>query len=618
MLSSGATTGDGGTDAVHRAGILEDILADRLLTPVFQPIVSLRDREILGYEALIRGPEGSALHSPHDLFGAAETAGRLACLELLARQVSIQQFGLLGTDWQDNQSGRVEDAPAGGAPSMARISGARLFLNITPEALLDPDFRSGQTLEYLRQAGVSPRQVVIEITEHKPIEDYGVMREAFAHYRAMGFAIAIDDLGAGYAGLRQWSELPPDYVKVDRHFIQDVHRQTGKRQFLHSICEIAHALGCKVIAEGVETAEELEVLYRLGVPYAQGFYFARPEPYPPRAVPAERFSQPQAVAGLWHLTEQVAGLVRERPTLSAGQRLEDVIGLFRELPEVKTLAVLERERPVGTISRGEVMNLYSSRFGRELFGRRPAAHFMNRHPLVVCECTPLESLSNRITEANDPRSVEEDFVVVDGDGRYLGVGTLLELLQRMTDLRVRNARYANPLTQLPGNVPVNEQIDRLLAAREPFTVVYCDLDNFKPFNDNYGYAYGDEVIRHVGRLLAEHAAEAADFVGHIGGDDFVLVFTSTDWEQRCRRILARFEQDAPGFYDAGDCAAGGIRATDRRGNATFYGFLSLSLGAVPVAGGAFASHLEVASRASEVKCKAKETSGNSLFIDRRR
>jgi len=582
-----ATADDPETEA-----LLRSIFRERRLTILFQPIVAMRAQGVHGYEALARGPEDTGLHAPLPLFEAARRAGWLMQLELLCREMAIEQFGRLGLP-------------------------GKLFLNVSPEALLEPDFPKGQTRQFLQGSGLPPEQVVIELTEHYPIEDFDLMRDAVAHYRAMGFAIAIDDLGSGYAGLRQWSELRPDYVKIDRHFIQDIPSYPGKRQFIHSIGEIAQSMDCRVIAEGVETREELEVVSHLGILLAQGYHFARPQTTPPQTMSEDRFGPECSQDPLWHLTEMVGTLVRERPAIAPDTPLDEVVELFHHAPDLVTLPVVDGVRPVGVVQRSELMNLYTSRFGRELHGRKPIAASMKADPLLVSQNTPVEKLSQRITDGDQVVTVDDDFIITDADGAYLGMGTLVDLLKKITELQVRNARYANPLTQLPGNVPIDEHMDQLLAAGERFVVAYCDLDNFKPFNDTYGYARGDEVIRWLGRLLAEHTVEGRDFIGHVGGDDFILILRGPDWEAQCNRLLAQFAADAPHFYDQEDCGNGGIHAHDRRGRAVFYPFLSLSIGAVPAGPRRFHSHYEVASLASEVKGQAKRRDGNHLFIDRR-
>ncbi|MFA9460150.1 GGDEF domain-containing protein [Thiohalorhabdus methylotrophus] len=581
------------TDAQQDQGaLLEDTLRNRHVAILLQPIVSICEQEVYGYEALARGPEDTILHAPMALFEAARQNGRMLELELLCRELAIAQFGRLGLP-------------------------GKLFLNVNPEALLEPGFRGGRTREFLERAGTDPGQVVIELTEHYPIQDFDLMREAVTHYRDMGFAIAIDDLGSGYAGLRQWSELRPDYVKIDRHFIQDLPSYPGKRQFVHSIGELAKSLECRVIAEGVETLEELEVVRHLGVSFGQGYHFARPHTAPPRAIPRGSFGSECQCSPFWHLTDSVGTLLQERPPLDPRSALDQVVDLFHHAPDLVTLPVVDGHEPLGIVRRYELMNLYTSRFGRELHGRKPISAFMRSEPLIVSRDTPVEMLSRRITEGDQVTTVDDDFIITDEEGRYLGMGTVVELLKKITELQIRNARYANPLTQLPGNVPIDEHIDRLLAGGEQFVVAYCDLDNFKPFNDTYGYARGDEVLRWLGRLLVEHTVEGRDFVGHVGGDDFILILRSGDWQAQCRTLLSRFEENAPAFYDEEARERGGIAAKDRRGQDVFYGFISLSIGAVPAGPERFHSHYEVASLTTEVKAQAKKKPGCSLFVDRR-
>jgi len=225
------------------------ILDTKQLTPHFQPIISLTKREIMGYEALIRGPSNSPLHSPFNLFETAERYDLSTRLEFLCREITIDRYSNL----------KIHE---------------KLFINVTPAVLLESEFKTGETLRFLDQYGVDPRSVVIELTEHQPTDDYDLIREAVNHYRSMGFEIALDDLGAGYSGLRLWSELLPEYVKIDKHFIQGLHEDPVKLNFVRSIQDIASSLNCNVIAEGIETKEEFISVEKLGITHAQGYYFA--------------------------------------------------------------------------------------------------------------------------------------------------------------------------------------------------------------------------------------------------------------------------------------------------------------------------------------------------------
>jgi diguanylate cyclase (GGDEF)-like protein len=188
----------------------------------------------------------------------------------------------------------------------------------------------------------------------------------------------------------------------------------------------------------------------------------------------------------------------------------------------------------------------------------------------------------------------------------------------ITEMQIQAARYANPLTQLPGNVPINEHIDRLLLRGSAFTAGYYDIDHFKPFNDTYGYRKGDDVIQRLGQILGETSDARADFVGHIGGDDFIILFQSKDWEERCARALRLFDDYIGGIVSADDLHRGGYTAENRRGEQVFHPLPSLSIGALPTHSGNFESHREISAAAAEAKRHAKKIPGSSLFIDRRR
>jgi len=271
---------------------LSSILAQSGLHSLFQPIVCLSERRILGYEALSRGPSNSPLHSPINLFAVARHAGRLTELEVACRESACRRF------------------------SQQQLEG-KLFLNVSPESLLEPQYQSGRTLKLLQSLGIPPSRVVIELTEQTPTDDFQLLFNALHHYRDMGFSIALDDLGAGYSSLRLWSELRPDYVKIDRHFIDGIHQDAVKREFVGSILQIAKASRAKVIAEGIELAEELAVLTEMGVDLVQGYLLCRPQEQPPRDATAMLPSATHSGAVvLGEDGRDLSALLNEQPAVS--------------------------------------------------------------------------------------------------------------------------------------------------------------------------------------------------------------------------------------------------------------------------------------------------------------
>lgn len=574
---------------------LDTIIRERSISTLFQPITHLGQRAIHGYEALSRGPSGSRLHSPVTLFDTATRGSRLFELDLLCREFAMRRFQQRGLP-------------------------GKLFLNATPLSLMEPAHRPGKTLEKLLELGLDPQRVVIELTEQQPMDDYDLMRQATAHYRSMGFQIAIDDLGAGYAGLRLWSELRPDYVKIDKHFIQGIHEDRVKQEFVRSIIDISKGLACRVIAEGVEIEAEYRTLYSMGIELGQGYYFSRPHPVPPMVLDAELFTCDALRSpgrSRMRRSDSVASLLREVPYVAPTTTIEKTFEIFSGTPTLDSIPVVnEHQAPMGVVRRHRLMEACAANFGRALHGNKPVARLVDPATIMVEHDTRLEQASRIITETMSLHATH-DFLIT-REGKCIGVGRIMDLLKKITELQIRNARYANPLTLLPGNVPINEVLEELLTSHEKFAVAYCDLDNFKPFNDAYGYAKGDQVIRTVARILEANVDGTKDFIGHVGGDDFITVFTSEDAISRCDAILRQFEQEIPRIYEETDLLRGGILSRDRSGKERFYPLLTLSIGLVSPAPGACQSHHEVAALASEAKHQAKLMPGNTLFVERRR
>lgn len=566
---------------------LDQLLRSQALRPHLQPIVDLRRGEVYGYEALIRGPQGSELEYPDRLFAVARSSGRLRELELCARHLAIEHFATL------------------------QLAG-RLFLNVTTQALLSPDYPKGTTLELLAKVGMSPDQVVIELSEQQPYEDFAQTRQAVEHYRQMGFRIALDDLGSGYSGLRLWSEVAPDYVKVDKHFIHELDRNPVKREFVRSIMSIGQGVGSRLIAEGIETPEELRTLQDMGMSLGQGYLLGRPLPLPGLAVEPRWLKREGQQYRLGQTTETAASLVRTLEPLTPEQRTGEVVALFQQDASLSVLPVVQDGRPLGMVRRAALLESFSTQYGRALLENKPISRCMEPQPLCIDSQLPLDQVSQLVTEAA-ATELADAFIITHQDF-YLGLGSVRDLLRRMTELQVQSARYANPLTQLPGSVPLNREMDTLLHSASPFWVAYFDLNHFKPFNDHYGYSRGDQVIQLLGELLRRHASNQDNLVGHIGGDDFIVIFQSPDWQQRCERILQEFDGQIASLYDPQDLQQGGIKGHNREGHTDFFPLLGLAIGVVQPDPSRCANHNDIAALAAQAKHKAKQQPGSFLYI----
>lgn len=587
-----------GTEPSRKLLQLRQIIERDQLQAVFQPIIRMRFGEIFGFEGLVRGPSDSSLHVPVDLFTAAAEHGLEREIERLSQAATARSFAKLGLP-------------------------GKLFINVSPGLLVHPNTVPNSTLEYLNCIGISSDRIVIELTENQRTHDFASMREALLYYRNLGFQVAIDDLGEGFSSLRLWSELKPEFVKIDMHFIRGLNRDPLKLQFVKAIQQIADCCGTQVIAEGIETEAEFRIVKDLGITYGQGYFIARPHPRPSttldhavrQAIEFDGISvypEPSLIAGNSVTAHKL--LISIEPVFPDTDN-EAVYMRLAADAELHALPVVKDGSPIGLINRQCLIDRFARLYYRELYAKKPCTTFMDATPLIVDKNMSVHELSAAMV-GSERKYLADGFIITD-QGRYLGMGTGQDLVREITRIQIAAARYANPLTLLPGNVPIYEHIDRLLESRVQFVAGYFDLNHFKPFNDMYGYDKGDDVIKLTGHILTSISNGERDFVGHIGGDDFIVLFQSPDWEARCQTALRHFDAAINEIVGSEHRERGGYYCEDRRGERVFQPIPSLSIGAVKIDPDVFASHHEVSTAVTEAKRQAKRTPGNNLFIERR-
>jgi diguanylate cyclase (GGDEF)-like protein len=568
---------------------VQTLIAEDLLTTLFQPIVQLDCGLIYGHEALVRGPVGSALEYPDALFAAGRREGLTVELEVRCAVQALK-------DW-----------------SRQKLSG-RLLINMSATALTHAlRDEQGQGGLFSDEAyGVAPSSIMIELTEHERVTDIESLRRAITALRRQGVGIALDDFGDGRSSLRLWSEIQPDIVKIDKYFSHELPAHAEKLQTFRALLQLAETFGAQLIAEGIESAEELRVLRDLGVTYGQGWLIGRPTPEGAleALAGARTVLASSDIAVLPELRRASSNgvtaerLMMEAVTVRADASHEQLFRLFNQHEQLHAIAVLnDKDEPVALVDRSQFINRWAKPFFNDLYGRHACTLFANSSPLIVDADTGIEALTTVLTSA-DQRYLREGFIIT-REGRYLGLGTGEQLVRSVTEARIEAARHANPLTFLPGNIPISQHIGRLLTSGRGFVAAYADLNHFKPFNDEYGYWRGDEMIRLVARVASSHCDSQRDFLGHVGGDDFVMLFQSDDWEQRCELIVERFNDLARNLFDAAALQAGGIMAEDRHGDMRFHPCTTLSIGAVRIAPGALQRPEQVASAAATAKRHAK-------------
>ncbi len=231
---------------------LRQILERNEIRAVYQPIIRLDDRDVVGYEGLARGPKGTDFELPHMLFSVAMDGGLSWKLESLCHAAIFQGLSRMK-------------------------NGQSLFVNTLPSVV--ENLRLSQLSDGLVGSDL-PSRIVLEITEREAIKDFRRFSNALAHFRQEGFRVAIDDFGCGYSSLEAVAHLLPHFVKLDRTIVSGIHSTTIKHEIAKSITDFARKIHCEIIAEGIEEEEDRKALQDLGIPFGQGYLFARPSENP--------------------------------------------------------------------------------------------------------------------------------------------------------------------------------------------------------------------------------------------------------------------------------------------------------------------------------------------------
>lgn len=592
-----------GHDEAHLARDLEsiqDIIHGNNLTTLFQPIICVENGSVLGYEALTRTREKNPFGGIAELFQRAIQTGCVCTLDCAC----------------------IERALKSADAFSLRNRCECLFLNLCPETLMNNGLFLDTCDSLLEQFGIAREKIVLEITEESMISNYSFFKKSLDVYRRKGYRIAIDDFGAGYGGLKMLSTIEPDFVKIDRHFIADIDRAAIKYNLVDAITTACHRIGISVVAEGIERKEELSALQQTGIQYLQGFLLAYPSPYMNSSA-TEGSLFKKDTASSTQDPSFIGDICTKKDSISPDTQVINALKRFIADRDLRTLPVVDGFIVVGLLHRGRFLEdhiIGKHGYGYSMNTYKTVADVMERN-FFLCEAnTTLDDLSRRIRSRES--SMNYDDICVTRGGRYLGTVPLSLLLNAITERNIILAKGCNPLTGMPGNDFIRREISLRLGQSMHFDVCYIDIDNFKPFNDHYGFERGDTVIKALAsiitRLISLHPSASFNFGGHIGGDDFIVVTRPHDSILLAEEISAQFKKQLPEFHGPEDFQTGYFSACNRRGINEHFGLLSLSIGIVSTDVCRIESYPQLASLATEVKKTAKMQQGFSIVRDRRK
>ncbi|MEE4354890.1 MAG: bifunctional diguanylate cyclase/phosphodiesterase [Desulfococcaceae bacterium] len=527
----------------------------------FQPVVNIHTGVCYGYEALLRNIDTAGFQNIDDFFDCAYREGLLYPVEIILREIAIAKFSKL--QWKDH---------------------VRLFFNLDNRVLNAGEYQPGNTLKILEKYGLSQDTVCFEISEkHEMMNsetEVGILRA----YRSQGFKIAVDDCGSGFAGLKLLYYTRPDFIKIDRFFIQDITHDPNKKLFVSSIVNLAHVMGSIVIAEGVETEQEYFSCRNIGCDLIQGYLVQHPEQdmrllkktYEHIRVLSEK-DQRRDQAGDEKLLDT------EIEYIDAVENHSDAFQVFEQFKTGNSKGffpvVNSNGEPLGIVSERSFKEYAYSRYGAQLLQNPSFGKNLNKFilPFPIADIrTPVEKILEIFSQNENMEGI-----IISDHLKYKGFLSARSLLKVLNEKNIAIARDQNPLTRLPGNTMINEFISKAVQDRQSaYILVYFDFDHFKPYNDRYGFRNGDRVILLFSDMLKNASQNAGRFAAHIGGDDFFMGIKDADLEKTVsdiRKLAEHFRNDVESFYDSESIEKGYMTAKDRNsGKDRRYPLLSVS------------------------------------------
>lgn len=524
-----------------------------LLDFAFQPIININTGKIYAVEALLRNFRDIGCKSIFEVFDSAYRYNMLYCFDLALRRKAFKKF-----------------------TQIKNFEEIKLFYNLDNRLFEMPDFISGNTSNILKELNLKQENICFEISERHEICDKFGMEKVLQHYKDANYSIAIDDFGVGYAGYKLLFDSTPDLIKIDRYFLQNIEQDTKKKLLVKSITHLAIELGIKVIAEGVETKKEYLTCKEIGCHFAQGYLIQKPtlqtdeieKKYTEIIKIIKSDKREKKGSNILKFLEQIEPINSKAP-------MHKVVEYFKDHKNTPIVPVVNiNNEPVGIFYESRIKEYLYSPYGMSLLLNENTQTSKLKKFITKCPATDIRTDLSNIIELYS-NATESSGIIITQNMKYLGFLSASDIIKIMHEENLIAARDQNPLTKMPGNRLVEKNI-ATLSNQHKHILCYFDLDNFKAYNDIYGFRNGDRIIQLFADILQKHLPKNY-FKGHIGGDDFFVSSHYTEESfKEIKSIIEIFANQARTFYSPEDQDRGFIISKDREGNEKKFELLSAS------------------------------------------
>ncbi|MGE4455624.1 MAG: GGDEF domain-containing protein [Arcobacteraceae bacterium] len=530
----------------------------------FQPIVGITTGKTVAVEALLRNTKEAGFLSIFNCFDEAFADGVLYQFDLKLRQKALEKFETL------------------------QIDNIQLFYNLDNRLLYMPDYKTGNTQKILEKLNLSKKTLCFEMSEKGTLKDPNSITNMVNMYKQEGYDIAIDDFGTGISGLKLLYYSEPNFIKIDRFFIQNIEKDSKKRHFCSSIIKMAHTMGIRVIAEGVETPMEYYTCKDIGADFIQGYLIQKPK---------------TEVSKIKIAYKEVVELYQEDKRKNEQNKIDkDKIEFIEPLREDSTLHTLfsyfqkhqsntfvpiidKFNHLIGVVEEKDIKKISYSQYGLALAQNTSFSSKLGSFMKKFVAAEISWGIDKILELYNINESQVNNGIFITQNGKYFGFIGVHNLLLLSYKRNIEIAKDQNPLTKLPGNRKIEQFINDTLndTQENVYHFVYFDFNDFKPFNDTYGFRQGDRAILMFADILQKLPKDI--FIGHIGGDDFFVGFTNETYEEvysMVDEIQANFAISAKSLYSKEDLANGSIMAKDRFGILRNFELLTVSAGIIEI------------------------------------
>ena len=525
----------------------------------FQPIIHSFTGKIYGVEALIRNVQNiSGLNAIDDLFNMAFNDDYLYELDLQLREKAIKKF------------------------SNIKIEDLKLFYNLDNRIIYNKTFSYGNTSKILKKYKLNKSVICFELSEKGTAIEQNALSTMIQRYKEEGFSIAIDDFGIGVSGLKLLYFSEAQIIKLDRFFISNIDQDSKKKLFCSSIIEMAHIMGMQVIAEGIETIKEFYTCKDIGADFIQGYLVQKPT------------IETNEIKSIYN---DIVTLINDNKRNSLNttideEFIEPIIALsinsslyelfihFKGSTKNNFVPIVdEYDNFLGIIYEADIKKISYSQYGLALAQNKTFSSSLIKY-IKPSLCVEISWGIDKILEMYNQNSKDALGIFITQSNKYRGFINLNSLLTLSYKRNIEIATNQNPLTKLPGNNQIEKFIEKTLKGNQKDIthIIYYDFNDFKPFNDIYGFRLGDRAILIFAELLQKRYPKDS-FIAHIGGDDFFVglrnhefkkVFDLTD------KVQIEFKNSVENLYSKKDKDKGLLIAKDRFNIERSFNLLSVS------------------------------------------